>query len=238
MSGADQWSGVKTLVDVCDFMLKNGSNVSETSQSGESVFHLLMKLFQQGLVLHDEAVRRDVLHELLELLQLFSPAKVAKGKIVNKSDVHLNSPLHLWASLALTSPHDYTSSITKEHTFEKFLEVILKYLLKCGAKPNARNDNEETPLHLCKTWSAVKLLLDAGANPNDVDSSKCSPLLIAAKNKTFLKNPDCFYPDVSEDPKTFWETAIKKGLDLWKVDKDEESVLSNVIECNTFNCSC
>ena len=152
---------------------------------------------------------------------------------VNKIDTQLNSALHLWASIALKSPQDYTSGVTGDNRFENTLQRIRDHLLECGAKLNPRNANEETPLHVCKTWTAVKLLLDAGANPKDLDSSGRSPLLVKAKDEN-SSTRDYLYPDVTEDPETFWRSALENGLDPWTPDKNGESVLSVLVRSEAF----
>ncbi|KAK3728039.1 hypothetical protein QZH41_004794 [Actinostola sp. cb2023] len=197
------------------------------------MFMALSSLFQEGLNMQDEENQNIFIHETVELLKLFA-LPIIKGVTVNKVDDHLDSPLHLWASLFLSSSRGYTSKVSKEYAFEQLLEVTFKHLLSCGAMLNTRNRNEETPLHLCKTWSAVKLLVNEGANTNDVDLTRRPPLLVAAQNRLFLQKPDCFYGDVSEDPTTFWKTVIDMGFDLWVCDKDGDSVLSNLIESEAF----
>ncbi|XP_031570656.1 uncharacterized protein LOC116304984 [Actinia tenebrosa] len=227
-------SEVKTQVEICRFLSKHGSSIEGRSRMGETFFHLLLNLFQEGLDLNDMTVRQDVLHEAIKLLQFFSPEKVTNAGIINISHVSNNSTvMHLWASLHLPPPQDYASNVTRDLTFEQFLQTILSYLLRCGAKLDARNWVGRTPLLWCRTWIALKLLLDAGAKANDVDSSEASPLVAAALSS--YGNKPGPYPDVSDlDPKAFWKTAIDKGLDPWTADKDGKSVLSICIERNYF----
>ncbi|XP_031575247.1 serine/threonine-protein phosphatase 6 regulatory ankyrin repeat subunit C-like isoform X3 [Actinia tenebrosa] len=226
--------GVKMLVEVCRLLLNCGTNVNDTLPNGESVFHLLIDLFQKGLRLQDEAVRQELLKEMFNLLQLFSDANCKQAESFKNSSGHLYLLLHSWASLTLPYSENYSRKVTHNYTFEELLKAILQLLLKCGAKQNARDDDERTPLHHCKTWSAVKLLIDAGAKTDDVDSSGHPTLLAAAGRQTFLERSDRFYPDVLEDPKAFWRTAIEMNLDPWTVDQHENSVLSNMIECKAF----
>jgi ankyrin repeat protein len=171
---------------------------------------------------------------LIKVLKLLSPEEKAFRNAVNNTDDLLNSPLHLWASIAIKSPQDYTSIVTGEHAFKSILRIILSHFLECGAKQNARNANELTPLHLCRTWTAVKLLLDAGANPNDVDLSGQSPFLVPAKAKNSITKTVSFYADVIEDLETFWKSALKNGLNPWVADKQGESLLSIFIKSETF----
>ncbi|XP_031564023.1 uncharacterized protein LOC116299502, partial [Actinia tenebrosa] len=225
---------VKMLVEICRLLLNCGTKVNDTLPNGKSVFHLIIDLFQKGLRLQDEAVRKEVLNEMFNLLQLFSDANCKQAESFKNSSGHLYLLLHSWASLTLPSSENYSSNVTHNYTFEKLLKAILQLLLKCGAKPNARDDDERTPLHQCKTWSAVKLLIDAGAKRDAVDSSGHPPLFAAAERRTFLRRTDCFYQDVLGDPETFWRTAIKMKLHPWTVDQDNNSVLSIMIKCQAF----
>jgi ankyrin repeat protein len=102
--------------------------------------------------------------------------------------------------------------VTGEHAFESILRIILCNFLECGAKLNARNANEQTPLHLCRTWTAVKLLLDAGANPNDVDLSGQPPFLVAAKAKTLSRKRIIFMLMLQKIQKTFGKVPSKRNL--------------------------
>jgi serine/threonine protein kinase/ankyrin repeat protein len=215
-------------------LLSNGSGITNGSGNAESIFHRILFLIQQGFQLNEEASRKAVCEVMIDVLKLLSPKEEAVRNAVNNTYTLLNSPLHLWASIALKSPQDYTSFLTGEHTFKRFLQIILHHLLECGAKLNPRNANEQTPLHACRTWTTTKLLLDAGANPKDLDSSGQSPLLVVANEKNSIKKTDSFYADVIEDPETFWKSALEMGLDPWIADKQGESLLSVFIKSEVF----
>lgn len=222
-------ASMKMSIKVCDFLVQHGANVDETSRNGESVFHLIMKLFQQAFLLSNDDIRKDALSNLLELLKLFPRSTVTRAVTVNKRDAHLNSPLHLWAAL------EYEKTFEGDAAFEQHvIETIFKHLLDCGAKLDDRNAKEETPLHLCKTWTGVELLLDAGANPNVVDSSGSPPMLVAAKNRR-RKKASSFYSDAMQDPVTFWQSVLEHYLDVWSVNSRGESVLSILIESGAFD---
>jgi ankyrin repeat protein/serine/threonine protein kinase len=227
-------SSIGGLVDVCRFLLSNGSSTTNGSGNVESIFHRIILLLQQGLQLNEEASRKPIFEVLIKVLKLLSPKEEDVRNAVNNIDAQLNSPLHLWASIELKSPQDYASLTTGEHTFEGFLRIILEHLVECGAKLNPRNKNEQTPLHLCRTWTAVKLLLEVEANASDVDSSGHSPLLVAAKDKNSIQKADCLYADITEDAETFWKRALERGLDPWIADKQGESLLSVFIKSEGF----
>ena len=172
-------SSIRGLVEVCRFLLSSRNVITNS----EFIFHGIISLIQQGLNLNEKSQRKTVVQVLLDILKLLQPHQDSVRNAVNYTDTLLNSPLHLWASIALKTPQDYTEFGTEDFTFERILEKILKHLLDCGVQRNARNVNDETPLHKCRTWTAMKLLLDAGAKPNDQNSSGHSPLLVAAKKE-------------------------------------------------------
>ncbi|XP_031574916.1 uncharacterized protein LOC116308594 [Actinia tenebrosa] len=247
---------VEELVYVLTFLLEHGASVEETTSDGQSILHLVLKLFHQGLRSLKGTKERNILDEALRLFNLFASAKRIKGITVNRRGHNLISPLHLWASLTLNSEQGYGQTIWKSVElqrspnddpgyekmtmdtldFKKLSKKIFQNLLKYGVRLNDRNAKEETPLHLCRSWTAVELLLDAGANPKDVDEFGRPPLLTAAKKRNFGQNSSCFYPDISKEfePEAFWITALKKGLDPWTVDKNGESVLSILIASEAF----
>lgn len=156
---------------------------------------------------------------------------------MNYTDTLLNSPLHLLASVALKTLQDYTGFGIEDFTFKSILKRILDHLLKCGAEPNTRNVYEETPLHMCRTWAAVTFLLDAGANPNDQNSSGHSPLLVAAKKEYAPAKKGYLYPDVTEDPEPFWKSALQKRLDPSVVCKQRKTIYNVLIKSEDFELS-
>ena len=223
-------SSISGLGEVCKFLLSNTRGLQNT----ESIFYRIISLIQLGFKLNDEAKRKAVVQVLMDILELLQPQEEAVKKVVNYTDTVLNSSLHIWASIELKSTQDYTRSLNGDITFESILKRILDHLLKCGAKLNARNEKEETPMHMCKSWTAVKLLLDAGANPNDQNYLGYSPLLTAAERKNASEKTDHLYLDVSEEAESFWNCAIKARLDPWIVGKQGETIMSVLIKSDNF----
>ena len=228
---SNEWqSSISGLVEVCRFLL-NKTNVLQNTQS---IFQRIISLIQQGFQLNEKAQRKAVVEVLVDILELLQPDEEAVRNAVNYTDTLSNSPLHLWASIALKTPQDYTGFGTEDFTFEKILKRTLVHLLKCGVQRNARNVHDETPLHKCRTWTALKLLLDAGANPNDQNLSGHSPLLAAARKNEAPRKSGHLYPDVTEDPETFWRIAFEKKLDPWIADNQGETLLNVLIRSEDF----
>ena len=223
-------SSIRSCTEVCKFLLKNRCSCTNDS---ESIFHQLMLLIQHGLNFENRDSRQIVLQVLVDILMLLSPEEVFQ-RAVNKSNAALNTPLHLWASVTLKSSEEYLKFLIGDQMFENIMRTFLDHMMKCGANLNRRNANDETPLHVCKTWTAANLLLDSGANPNDLDSSGCSPLLAAVQNVKSFNKTIYFYPDVTEDLNTFWKSAFEKGVDPWITDKKGTSLLSTFIESGEF----
>ena len=220
-----QHISIIALTEVCNILIRNQrSNIDDS----ESIFNQIIALIQHGFELTKEGSWLVVLQVAVNILMLLSHEEKSFQKAVNNTDELLNTPLHLWASITLKSPEQYTT------IFEANMRTVLDHMLKCGAKLNRRNANDETPLHLCKTWTATYLLLDSGANPNDLDSSGCSPLLVTFKDIIALKRPVYFPPNVAEELNTFWKNALQKGLDPWITDKQGNSLLSVFIESGAF----
>ena len=215
---------MRSLPEVCNILIRNQCGNIDDS---ESIFRRIIALIEPGFQLKKEASRKAVLQALVNILMLLSHEGEAFHKAVNNTDELLNTPLHLWACITLKSPEQYA-------LFEEVMDKVLVHLLRCGAKLNRRNANDETPLHLCKTCTAAFLLLDFGATPNDLDSFKCSPLLVTFKDIIALKRPHFFPPNVAEKLNTFWKDALRRRLDPWLTDKQGNSLLSVIIESGSF----
>ena len=214
-------SSIKGLVEICRCLLSSRNVILNS----EFIFHRIISLIQQGLELNSEVQRKAAVQTLVDVLELLQAGEEAVRKTVNYTDSFLNSPLHQWASISLRISQDYARFGTEDFKFDSIMKRILDHLLKCGAKLNVRNEKEETPLHMCRTWTAVTLLLDAGANPNDQNSWGQSPLLATAVKNLTSKKTGHLYPDITEEPESFWKCAIEKKLDPWVADKYEQTIL-------------
>ncbi|XP_031575031.1 serine/threonine-protein phosphatase 6 regulatory ankyrin repeat subunit B-like [Actinia tenebrosa] len=235
-SEEEPWPAVQTQAAVCRFLVEHGSSVEARNRSEENVLQLTIKLLQNAFFKRNSELRKDISEVAVDLLKLFVDAFKRKEVSINTQDNSGNTPLHLWAKLQLAPGQDYKSKITEGQTsFQGLLTMILDYF-KEYKMLHVKNGDGETPLHLCRTWAAVEFLLDAGANPNDVDSSGRSPLLVAATNNDCVCNQGSLYPDIFLASDTeFWRTTLKKGLNPWTVDIHGESVLSVLLKSDSHD---
>ena len=228
-----QWSEVKIQLVVCQVLVKHaGSSAEEMTKTDDSAFRLILELLRQ--VLLDKELRQTCLQDLIRLVRDFLTycEKLKLPAAVNKDNSD-NTLLHLWAKLELSPGENYSSTIAHGYTFRRLLQLILDLLIENKSLLHAKNENGSTPLHVCKTWTAVELLLDAGGIPNEVDSSGRTPLLVVARN--CLEGRNSLYPDILLAPQIFWRTALKRGLDPWSTDKHGESVLRVLMESKSHD---
>ena len=225
-----KWS-TQGLIEVCRFLLEHTNDL----QHSRNILHIAISLINPALKLQ-KASRHAVLLMVVDVFKLLDE-KNALRDVVNYTDSQLNSLLHLWATIELKSPEDYKSPLTEIFTFESMLKKILEYLHTNGASPNFRNISDNTPMHMCRTWTAMNLLLGKGAKRNDQNSSGHSPLLAVAIAK---KNgfPGYLFPDAPADLESFWKSAIQKRLDPWVGGKQGETLFSVLLELNDrANCT-
>lgn len=103
-----------------------------------------------------------------------------QGADVNAKDAAENTALHL---------------ATKHG-----LQDIMRLLIEQGADVNAQNDYLSTPLHLTqRNIDTIRILLEAGADPNITDKEHCQPYYFA------------FYGAMSRE---LTELYIKHGANL------------------------
>ncbi|MDR1488839.1 MAG: hypothetical protein LBI26_03840 [Holosporales bacterium] len=60
--------------------------------------------------------------------------------------------------------------------FKKTDLKIMKKIIKLGANVNAKNDNDDTPLHICRDLAAAKLLVKNGADLYAINKQGYTPL--------------------------------------------------------------
>lgn len=101
--------------------------------------------------------------------------------------------------------------------YQRFTNEIIYNLINNGVNFDELNNNNKTPLHyICKTYDtdAIKILIQAGANPNIKDKSGNTPPLILAK----ISIPPRF--DVHT-----WTYLIKNISDINITNNNKQSLL-------------
>ena len=224
------WS--TTFSKILAMLVELGSDLGVTNLAGEGVYHIIMKLCQ-NVIEKGEGHMMTGLCGILEMLARFENQLLYAVNVPTRG---LITPLHLWASFNFRNASD--------GGFEQFkaqqAAAVFKHLLDSGAKVNSADREDNTPLHLCQTWSALKLLLDGGANARVVNNKGETPLLAQLKRMKGQISDHSFslYPDVDvqpdEGPRTFWKEIINYDLDLWAVNNDGESLLGLLISAPSF----
>jgi ankyrin repeat protein len=73
----------------------------------------------------------------------------------------------------------YGDTLLHKEAHRKFKKPnfrIMQNLVKLGANVNGKNDNDDTPLHVCRDLAAAKLLVKNGADLNAVNKQGYTPL--------------------------------------------------------------
>ena len=203
----------KIFSNICEKILKNPFPVNKL---GETVFHISAKF---------------CIREVLELAE--HPGYCREVFLYNR-DTSGNSPIHNWAMASLTNELGNSENQT----------VITEYgemLIKMGALVNARNNQDQTPLHVAVSREAIVCLLEHGAWPNA--TSACSgntPLLTRVTSldgsslevyERFSKEGSCRL-DGRKDEK--WQEIVAMCLNPWITNNSGQSVLEVLISKNSF----
>ncbi|MXW12314.1 MAG: ankryin, partial [Synechococcus sp. SB0668_bin_13] len=112
-------------------------------------------------------------------------------------------------------------------------EEMVKLLLAAGADPNARDSDQETPLHGAIGWSdrpeeVMKLLLAAGADPNARNEAGQTPLYTA------VERLDEFVEGEGELVKAL----LAAGADVMARDEYGQTPLHMAVVCPIFLYPC
>lgn len=173
-----------SVLDIWRLLLKNGAKTKIKDDNDRSPVHILVNLSHKMSSMVCEGV--EVLH--------------INGCSINARDVDGNTPLHLWAGFP---PREALG-------VENFEEVGRK-IISCGGAINARNDNEETPLHLARCWKQVNVLLEQGAQSNVQDLNGDTPL------HRFM-GKDALIEEITK--KGRWKKCLTWGMNPWCADNN------------------
>jgi len=170
---------------IAKHIINNGkSNVDAQTSTGQTVLHYVASRGHNDLckLLLSRGARRDIKNEaghtalhlascaghlsiVEQLITFESDSMNLVGKLVNKLDNILRTPLH------------YAVSVGK-------LDIVI-LLLNRGAYPNSQDINKQTPLHIAAGRGYTDVFVKcfyAGGDINSVDANECTPLHIAVLN--------------------------------------------------------
>lgn len=155
-------------VALMTFLLKHGANINARTILRERPLHLAVKNGHEGAVqaLLEQKIPTTS-NNKKALQEGFEEIALAPAVEIDATDLYGHTALHMCCK-----PH------------------IAQLLIKNGASVQAKNNNDETPLHyaVCTNDGAlVKLLIASGADVHAKDSKKNTPLLYATpKSDTFI----------------------------------------------------
>ncbi|KAK2575935.1 hypothetical protein KPH14_007297 [Odynerus spinipes] len=120
----------------------------------QCVTHLIYLLIETGETNEEKTLTKKLVHELIKQNPRSAQAE--------------DTLLHLCVSSGNTINTSYFTAATETQVIFPRLEVV-KLLLECGARVNARNESRSTPLHIASrtcnvNFPLIKLLLDYGAH--------------------------------------------------------------------------
>jgi ankyrin repeat protein len=195
----DDWRGYTPLhyaaanghIEITRLLLQNGADVNARSNNGSSPLHVaieesnlhvdIVKILLREKRADNARKRGDfILAKLIEEgLDSFSDSN-------NDLDSDSNNDLDSDSNNDIDSDSDSDSNSNSK--LNEDLVEIVKLLLEKGADVNARNKNEETPLHSASTNGQIEitnLLLKNGADVNAVNNRDWTPLCEAV-SKYFM----------------------------------------------------
>ena len=150
-------------------MLENGICPNITLDDGKTLLQTAIERekfgFAQLLVKH--GAQHDYMSESLYVVAMCCNADIVEQKLSaganpNEQDHLGNTVLH---------------KLSKTIYFNDRMRQVFTCLFKAGADPNVQNVEGQTPLHMVKIAGACEMFLDKGANINQCDTNKRTPLL-------------------------------------------------------------
>ena len=217
------------LCVVCQFLIgEQNVNVNTRAEGGNTAIHLVLQLMQHSL---SEGVLSLSSFQLVSSI-LYSPTG-SKTAASARDDINGDTPLHLWASFK-----------PKNHEYDESLKDTMEDLLAFGGQVNSANAVGETPLHVAQTWTAVKMLLDKGADPDARDQSGNSPLISCIRNGALFNGDPCGSSisdavasdkTTTEGPLTTWNQLFQYGFKPLRCNNTGESALSSLLWSAEFD---
>lgn len=118
----------------------------------------------------------------------FIQAKSEQWKILTKCLIQADADINIADEKGNTALHIIATSSIESHGYDNCASLI-DMLIHAGARINQKNEHDETPLHLAAHNTSynspmiVKLLINAGADINSLDSRSLKPIDHAKKSQ-------------------------------------------------------
>ena len=196
---------------ICAKILTNPFPVNKL---GETVFHISAKFC------------------IKNILELAEHQSHCREVFLYNRDSSGNSPIHHWA---MTSSKNDLGNIDDSMMIAEYG----KMLIKMGALVNARNNQDQTPLHVVVSREAIACLLEHGAWSNVTSGfSGNTPLLtrVTSLDSSSFEVYETFNEDRSNrsDGRKEWQEIFAMGLNPWVTNNKGQSVLELLIRKRNF----
>ncbi|XP_042911626.1 putative ankyrin repeat protein RF_0381 [Parasteatoda tepidariorum] len=167
--------------DIADLLLKNGANIDDMCETMNQLLLASVAKLPVKTLLHKAAEKG--------LLTLLNALLKSKSKLINKSDIRGQKPLHYAANkdiaeILITNGADIEAKNYRGETpiFLANSEEVVKFLIKQGADLEARNRSGDIFLHKTVKESRqemVELIISHGANIEVKNKDNRTPLFFA-----------------------------------------------------------
>ncbi len=178
-------------------LLDSGANVNIKDSNADSVLFLAIKGLNYDLVklLLDYNADINYINSQKNALSLAIVARMEMYKFKEEErDYYRNEGTKIIELLLRSGvkvdfeDQDYSPLMLAVQDGPYLTELLLKY----GADVNYKTDRKASPLHVTQNFEIIKLLLDAGADPTDVQPQyfmckKCKDLIVTAQWKYYKK---------------------------------------------------
>ena len=196
---------------IWQLLVQSGADVTASNKYHRTAMHLSIERLKYYLDKLQNPCEVDRIGDLCTIAinqcneQIRFLSKCNKQFAMSRDNMG-NTPLHVL--------------VNQESFYHDEILSIARNLIDCGSKVNAVNVDGETPLHLVRSWSMAKFLLEEGAKPNTADSEGCSPLVRRCL-KGNLGGPE----NVSE-----WSEGINFEMNPWLENSNGETVFTILME--------
>lgn len=205
--------------------IKELKNISPSHKVAYPLEEEIKDLEQKFLEMSEETNMEEILGEEIEKLDI--------SEISEENEVEIIQKL-IEKRLDINSVDDQGNTLLHHSVMKGNLEVIQK-LLELGSKVDAKNEDDETPLHIAAkiereydediAFKISVMLLEKGANPNIKDELGNTVVHYAARNGNLRLLEALFKKggDINATNNFNWSvlhsaaSAIVEGIECWEI---------------------